>query len=290
MHPIVFEIPGLGLPIRSFGLMVAAGFLLGMWVNNRLVRRYAKDPDEALVKYSAVQMWVLIGVVLGARLMYVLVEIFRGSSTGQSYLDDPLRVLFIWEGGLVMFGGLFGAMLLGGWKAHAEQVRVGEGLDLGLTSGLFGLAVGRVGCLLVGDDYGKIVPPDKAHLPFPITVHVPEVLPPGSLFGPENAGQVLWATQPWMAAHAALLGLLGLWMIKRSYGREGGAERPGRVAWTLIALYSVGRFTIESFRGDSLRGMWFDDALSTSQVVAIVIGIVSVVVLLRGRGGQPARA
>ena len=38
MHPIVFEIPGLGLPIRSFGLMVAGGFLLGMWIMNRLVR------------------------------------------------------------------------------------------------------------------------------------------------------------------------------------------------------------------------------------------------------------
>jgi phosphatidylglycerol:prolipoprotein diacylglycerol transferase len=281
MHPIVFEIPGLGLPIRSFGLMVAGGFLLGMWVMNALVRRHAADPEVQLVKYGAIHVWILAGVILGARLMYVMVEIARGSGNGEEYLRDPLKILFIWEGGLVMFGGFFGGMLLGGWKARREGVNVAEGLDIGLTAGFFGLALGRIGCLLVGDDYGRIVPPKYAHLPFPITLRVPAELPAGSLFGPENAGQVLWATQPWMAINAVLLGLLGVWLLERPHPH-------GRVALTLALLYSIGRFTIEGFRGDELRGMWFDGALSTSQVVSIAVALVSLALLARGRGKSAA--
>jgi phosphatidylglycerol:prolipoprotein diacylglycerol transferase len=283
MHPIVFEVPGLGLPIRSFGLMVAGGFLLGMWIMNQLVRRYGSDPDAELVKYSAVQVWILVGVILGARLMYVIVEIARGSETGREYLDDPLSILFVWKGGLVMFGGLFGGLLAGVIKARAERVNVRQGLDLGLTAGFFGLAVGRIGCLLVGDDYGKVVPEAYAHLPFPITLRVPEVLPEGSLFGEENAGELLWATQVWMAANALLLGLLGLLLLRR-------AHRDGSVAAALVLAYSVGRFAIEAFRGDELRGMWFDGRLSTSQLVSIAVFLVCLFLWSRlRRDPLPAR-
>ena len=282
MHPIVFEIPGLGLPIRSFGLMVAGGFLLGMWIMNLLVRRYGADPDAELAKYSAVQVWILVGVILGARLMYVIVEIARGSANGQEYLDDPLSILFVWKGGLVMFGGLFGGLLLGTVKARAERLHVAQGLDIGLTAGFFGLAVGRIGCFLVGDDYGKVVPAEHSHLPFPITLRVPAELPPGSLYGAENAGQTLWATQIWMAGNALLLGLLGLWLLRRRW-------LPGRVATVLVLLYSVGRFAIEAFRGDDLRGLWFGGALSTSQVVAIAVFLVALGLLLFRRG-QAAEA
>ena len=282
MHPIVFEIPGLGLPIRSFGLMVAGGFLLGMWIMNLLVRRRAADPDAELAKYSTVQVWILVGVILGARLMYVIVEIARGSPNGEEYLSDPLSILFVWKGGLVMFGGLFGGLLLGTYKARAEGLHVAQGLDVGLTAGFFGLAVGRIGCFLVGDDYGKVVPARYADLPFPITLRVPAELPPGSLFGEENAGQLLWATQIWMALNALLLGLLGLWLLRRAWP-------PGRVATVLVLLYSVGRFAIEAFRGDDLRGLWFGGALSTSQVVAIAVFLATLALLLFRRG-QAAEA
>ena len=148
-------------------------------------------------------------------MMYVAVEVLKGGDIGQSYLDEPWRVLFVWEGGLVMYGGMFGAMVAGSWCARRNQLRVRHALDLGLTAGFFGQAVGRIGCLLVGDDYGKRVPEAYRDLPFPITVHVPDPLPEQSLFGPEHAGEVLWATQPWMSAKALIVGLVGLWVLKR---------------------------------------------------------------------------
>lgn len=284
MHPILFELPG-GFPIRSFGVMLALGFLLASWVFSRLVARTSSDPERDVPRYGAIPVWVLIGIVVGARLMYVVVEVAKDSPTGRQYLSDPLTIVKVWEGGLVMYGGLFGGLLGGWWCARKHAIPLWHGTDLGLIAGWFGLAVGRIGCLLVGDDYGKVVPERFRHLPFPITLRVPEVppwtdeyglthrLPPHSLFGEENAGQVLWATQPWMTVNALGIALLGLWLLKRRH-------YPGQVALVIVLCYSVTRYVIEMFRGDELRGTWFDGALSTSQLVAVVAGVASLGLLL----------
>jgi prolipoprotein diacylglyceryltransferase len=112
---------------------------------------------------------------------------------------------------------------------------------------------------------------------------VPEVLPIESLFGEENAGQVLWATQIWMSANALLLGLLGLWLLRRR-------KVPGTVALWLVFLYSLARIAIEAFRGDSIRGVWLDGAASTSQLIGVVSAVVALVWLLRLRGRSRAPA
>jgi len=281
MHPVLFHLPG-GFAVRSFGVMVALGFLLSTWILSRLVARTSDRPQEDIASYGAVSVWVLVGIVLGARLAYVIVEIAKGSETGQQYLDQPFTILAIWEGGLVMYGGLFGGIAAGVWRVRREGLPAAHSLDLGLTAAFFGYAVGRVGCLLVGDDYGKTVPERFRDLPFPITLRVPDPLPQHSLFGAENAGQLLWATQVWMAANGLLLGLAGLALLfRRRY--------PGQVALVLILGYSITRSLIEIFRGDEVRGVWLGGAVSTSQLISIATGIVAVVLLvgLRRRTGDP---
>jgi phosphatidylglycerol:prolipoprotein diacylglycerol transferase len=275
MHPILFELPG-GFPVRSFGVMLAIGFLLASWIFSRLVARHSSDPQRDVPRYSAVPVWVLIGIVIGARLMYVVVEILKGSHTGSEFLARPWTILMVWQGGLVMYGGLFGG-LVGGWMcARKHQIPIWHGTDIGLTAGWFGLAVGRIGCLLVGDDYGKLVPERFRHLPFPITLTVPDPLPAHSLFDVNDKGQVLWATQPWMAVNGLVIGLLGVWLLKRrSY--------PGQVALATVLVYSLTRFCIEIFRGDAVRGTWFGGAFSTSQIVGVATALVALVLLVRLR-------
>ncbi len=273
MYPILFEIPLIGVPLRAFGLMVVLGFLVGTHLYGKLGDRYAVDREADAPGFAAVPMWILVGILLGARAMYVIVEIFRGSATGQRYLDDPMTILYYWEGGLVMYGGTFGGIALGLYAARKYRLHLPHALDLGLAAGFCGLAVGRVGCLLVGDDFGKVVPEGSENLPFPLTIRVPDPLPDASLFGAENAGQVLWATQPWMSVNALALGLFGMWMIRhRQYA--------GQVTLVLLVLYSIGRFTIEGFRGDKIRGLWFDGMFSTSQLVSLVLGSLALVLLL----------
>ncbi len=186
MHPVLFEIPGLGLPLRSFGLVVACGFLFGLWLWGKLLARYGDDPEKDPIRASQTAMWILIGLMLGARLMYAGVEVTRylradltpgverfleaeGSkrtqiaarliatspadaqraqelSVGHDLLHDPLQLCFIWQGGLVMYGGLFGAILLGVWSARKNGLKPWNALDTGLVCGFFGQAIGPEIC------------------------------------------------------------------------------------------------------------------------------------------------
>lgn len=276
MYPILFHIPGLGFPVRAFGVLVAAGFLLGSHLFTKLAARYGDDPREDPARYSRVTLWILIGVIFGARAMYVVVEMLRDSEVGRGYRESPLTMLAVWEGGLVMYGGMFGAIAAGMWSARREKVRAVHALDLGLVAGFVGQAVGRVGCFLVGDDYGRVVPAEFRDLPWPITLHVPRVLPDGSLFGLENAGQVLWATQNWMTIKALIVAFVGWQILKRR-------RYAGQVSLWIVLMYALLRTGVEFFRGDEIRGVWFGGAVSTSQVVSLVAALVAIVLLVKNR-------
>jgi len=326
MHPVLFEIPGLGFPIRSFGVMVAGGIFLAIWLWGKLLERYGDDPEGDPLRGSQVALWIVLGVFVGARLMYVTVEVSRYLATdkaeaverylaadtreergmasaamtpedhqitakvvgGHDFLHDPFLILMIWKGGLVMYGGLFGGILAGLWAGKRYGLKLANGFDTALTTSFLGLAIGRWGCLLVGDDYGKVVPAGKESLPFPITLKVPDLewlrANPQSLFDHDLAGQTLWATQVWMSVNAFLLVAVGLFLLKRRrwYGQVG--------SW-LIIQYSITRFLIEMFRGDEVRGVWFDGALSTSQLVSIFGFLLGVTLLvLRPGPDAPKRA
>ena len=318
MHPVLFELPFLHFPLRSFGVLVAAGFLLGIWVWGRLLRRYGEDPEGDPERASQVAIWVLNGVLGGARLMYVAVESgqylaadvtpameqyldaedrgrasqeLRGEhaadlaaarriAVGRDFIHDPLRVFFIWEGGLVMYGGFFGAMLLGTWASRRRGLSPLNALDTGLIAGFVGQTIGRWGCLLVGDDYGSVVPESARDLPFPLTITVPNLewleAHPESLFDHQLAGEVLWATQPWMSINALLVALVGFLVLRRR-------RWFGQVAVVILIHYSITRFLIEMFRGDAVRGKWFGDLVSTSQLVSIPAVLVGIWLLVKFR-------
>jgi phosphatidylglycerol:prolipoprotein diacylglycerol transferase len=315
MHPVLFEIPGIGFPIRSFGVLVAGGIFLSIWVWGKLLARHGDDPERDPVRGSQIALWVIVGVLVGARLMYVGVEVSRylgahleqaqiawldarGSdilaplepekieaaravAVGHDFVRDPLRILFLWQGGLVMYGGLLGGILFGALAAKHHGLRLWNAFDTALVSSFLGLAVGRWGCLLVGDDYGKVVPDAWRHLPFPITLRVPPAewlaAHKESLFDHELAGQLIWCTQVWMSVNALLIAFIG-WLLLRRRRRYG---TPGLA---MLVIYAMTRATIEAFRGDSIRGLWFGGTVSTSQIVSLAVGLFALVLLVRRPG------
>ena len=208
----------------------------------------------------------------------------RALAVGYDLLHDPIQILLVWRGGLVMYGGFFGAMLLGTWASRRKGLNPWNALDTGLICGFFGQAVGRWGCLLVGDDHGSVVPEQYESLPFPLTIQVPSLewlqANPDSLFDHQLADQVLWATQPWMSINAALVALVGWWFLRRR-------RWMGQVAAVVLIQYTITRFIIESFRGDSVRGLWFNDTISTSQLIAIPGLLVGIYMYMRRVGGGP---
>jgi prolipoprotein diacylglyceryltransferase len=331
MHPVLFHVPGLNVPVRTFGALVACGILLGIWLWGRLLARYGDDPAKDPERGSQVALWIVVGVLVGARLFYVGVEsaryltanvsdavraylanersappvvlspeeqaLARRVSVGHGFLHDPFKVLLIWQGGLVMYGGLAGGILLGFLAAKRHGLQPWNALDTGLVAGFAGLVLGRVGCLFVGDDYGRVAPEAFTDSWRPLalanggevgllTIRVPELTwlqsNSESLFEHELAGKVLWATQPWMSLNALLLVLVGLFWLRRR-------TRYGVPAALLLLQYAACRFAIEMFRGDEVRGVWFGGRVSTSQLVSLVLFGLGLWLLVKRRA-SPALA
>jgi phosphatidylglycerol:prolipoprotein diacylglycerol transferase len=306
MYPILFGF------LPAFGVLVATGFLVGIWLWGKLLARYGLEPARDPERASDIAVWLLVGVIGGARLMYVAVESVRylradvtpamrayleqdpnapaltaeeskvagRIGVGHDFIHDPFKILFVWQGGLVMYGGLAGAILLGILAGRRTGIHLWNGLDTGLVAGFVGQAIGRWGCLLVGDDYGSVVPEKYAHLPFPVTLRVPSLAwleaHPKSLFENELAGKLLWATQPWMSLNALLVSLVGYLVLRRR-------RYFGQVAGVILIHYSIGRAVIEEFRGDEVRGLWFGGAVSTSQIIAAFGVLAGVLILITAK-------
>ena len=130
--------------IRTFGLMVALGVMLGAIIASRLGERWGIPADDTI---SLATRLVIVGVI-GSRLTWVL--------THTDQIDSPVDVIAVWEGGLQFSGGFIAAVLFGlptfrKWT-RLTRWRMLDGMAIGLA---VGLAFGRVGCYSVGEHLGS---------------------------------------------------------------------------------------------------------------------------------------
>ena len=152
MLPILIKLGP--IPIRTFGLLAALAFLLGLWVALREARRLRIDPE----KLQDVAIWCFIGIIGGGRLAYVLVS-------REQFIERPLSVFYIWEGGLVLYGGLLSCMFLGMWRVKRNRLPFWKVSDLFFMTGVLGLSLARIGCLCAGDDWGRVAPGITVNFP-----------------------------------------------------------------------------------------------------------------------------
>ena len=255
MHPYLFKIPYLDFPIRSFSVMVLIGVLCGAWWLTGALKRQGVEGDGVLD--HLLRNCLLLGF-LGARLTYVIVhpEVYR----------DILSLVAVWEGGLVSYGGFFGGAL-GAWlfarKRGIPFARLG---DAALPALALGQTFGRIGCLLVGDDYGR--PWDGAW-----AVTFPQV--EGSLMPPDLIGVPLHPSQIYLSLMNLVLFASMAWLYKRR-------RFDGQVLGTGMIVYAIGRFLVEYTRGDDVaRGFW--GALSTAQWTGIATAAAGLAVLFLQR-------
>jgi phosphatidylglycerol:prolipoprotein diacylglycerol transferase len=269
MHPILIDfgtrsLPFLGdtrlfLPTYGVLLAVAVG-LAWVWFHGRALS-LGVDRENAfnLAFYS------LIGGLVGAKVSLVVVD-------WRWYLEDPARILSTIRSAGVLMGGVASGIVA--FLAYARRkglpiLRLGDAIAAPLA---LGQAVGRLGCFSAGCCYGVAAPEAWCAVTFrsaeaAARTGVPLGIPllPVQLF---QAG-----------ADLAVAGILTrLW--RRSI-------RPGLVfAWYLV-LYGASRFTIEFFRGDEARGLWFSDSLSTSQVLSLASIACGAAWLVAARGRRP---
>jgi phosphatidylglycerol:prolipoprotein diacylglycerol transferase len=154
MYPILFRIGS--LEITSFGVLVAIAAFVALWLFGRETRRSGL-PEAA---FNAA-MWGVIGGLAGAKLLWSIE--FSGTA--------PFASLLFSRGGLSWFGGFFGGVGTGLWLLRRARVPLVQALSAATPALALGHAIGRLGCFLVGDDYGK--PTD-----LPWGVAFPRGLPP----------------------------------------------------------------------------------------------------------------
>ena len=148
MHDILFRI-GDRFAIHSYGVMAMIGFLAALFVARWRARRAGLLPDEI----TDLCVWALLAGIVGSRIAYILQNtdyFFDTRRPGWSVFD----LFKIWEGGLVFYGGLIGAMAVTLLLLRARKLKVLPVLDVLAPSLALGQAFGRIGCYLHGCCYG----------------------------------------------------------------------------------------------------------------------------------------
>jgi phosphatidylglycerol:prolipoprotein diacylglycerol transferase len=154
MYPVLFRIGS--FEVTSFGVLVAAGALVGIWLFGRELARSGLPHDAV-----DAAIYGVLGGMAGAKLAWTLE--FAG--------DQPWQDLLFSRGGLSWFGGLIGGVGTGLWFLRRRCVPIVRALAAATPALAVGHAIGRLGCFFVGDDYGR--PTD-----LPWAVAFPEGLPP----------------------------------------------------------------------------------------------------------------
>jgi phosphatidylglycerol:prolipoprotein diacylglycerol transferase len=132
------------LAISPHGIGIAAGFLLGAQLLLPRTRRMGIPDDDVYPMLTR----AALGAILGARLAYVV--------NHASDFDSPLEVLKVWEGGISLLGGFFGAILLTMPAMRRRNLSFWKLMDACAPGMALGVVVGRVGDLVVGDHLGKV--------------------------------------------------------------------------------------------------------------------------------------
>jgi phosphatidylglycerol:prolipoprotein diacylglycerol transferase len=138
-----------GLPIRGYGVMLLAGIITGVAMAMYRARQGGLDPEVIL----SLAIWLVVCGVIGARLFYVI-EYWREKFAGLGPRAMLLEVLNIPEGGLVIYGGFFGAAVGFAIFVRKHGLPLLAMADLIAPSMAIGLALGRIGCFLNGCCYG----------------------------------------------------------------------------------------------------------------------------------------
>lgn len=249
MYPILFNIGD--WPVYSYGVLLAAAYLIGLQLAVVRARRAGVDPARVM----DLGIYLIIAALVGAKLMLIAVD-------WNYFRQQPAELLSLVRAGGVFYGGLIAAAIVGFVLVRRYKLNAWTTADLMAPGVALGHVVGRFGCLLAGCCYGR--PTDAS---WGITFTNP--IANANVGTPLNIP--LHPTQLYDAG-AELLILAVLLLTERR-----GKPFAGRTFWLYIGLYAISRFIIEYYRGDIQRGAIGD--LSTSQFVSLLLVPAALVML-----------
>ena len=251
IDPVLIEIGPFA--IRWYALSYIAGLVLA-W---RYCRWLSKQPPKHLKPeaYDDFLLWATIGVVLGGRLGYVLFY------QPGFFLENPGKILAIWQGGMSFHGGLIGVLIAIGLFAHRRGVHYFSVADIIGAATPIGLFLGRIANFINAELYGR-----------PSDVPWAMVFPNG---GPEPR-------HPSQLYEAALEGLL-LFIVLYLLVRRGWLERTGAISGVFLIGYGLGRGFVELFREPDAHLGFILGPLTMGQLLSLPVILAGLGILLWSR-------
>lgn len=289
MYPVLIG------PLHTFGVMVLLGVLAGLWWIRYDAPRHRLDSEDA----ASLAVEVFLAGLIGSRLQFVI-------HNWEAYAESGWwNVFAIWKGGLVWYGGFIAAVPVAIWRMRHYGFPVLRTCDLLAPSTMLGLAIGRIGCLMAGDDHGRIIilqkdlqtflatkPPGWLEQHNPYIVDADKIpwyaltfTDDRALVGQGYSDLPLLPSQPLMT-----IGCLVVFGILVA-ARKPLMKAAGSLSGLLFVLYPIERYLVEMSRGDQVRGYIPDsvpliNGMSVSQGISAVMLPFAIVafVLLYTRG------
>ncbi|QAA33687.1 prolipoprotein diacylglyceryl transferase [Clostridium manihotivorum] len=233
------------ITIYGYGLMIALGILAAYVLTEYRAKKLKLESE----KISYLAIWGVGGGILGAKLLYYITEI-------KEIVANP-KVLLNISDGFVVFGGIIGGILGGYLYCKRSNLKFLKYFDLIMPAVALAQGFGRIGCFLAGCCYGEE------------TTSSIGVVFKQSNFAPN--GVKLIPTQLISSGLDFLNFLVLLYIAKNK-------KVDGQVAGFYLVFYSAGRFVLEFFRGDLVRGTV--GIMSTSQFISIFTFIMGMILVL----------
>ena len=233
--------------VTTFGLLMFIAFAVAAWVLSRQFRQYGLNEETA----SSMTLAAAIGGILGAKIYYAI-------------LYHDVHLLFS-RSGLVFYGGLIGGLICVSWVVVHNKIPYLIGADCVAPALAIGYAFGRLGCFMVGDDYGR---PTNSW----VGIAFPKGAPPttaqslrefGARVDPSLPGNTLLKVHPTQIyeslAAFAIFGVL-MWVMSRKHHR-------GLAFGLFFLLAGLERFLVEFVRAKDDR---FFGPLTVAQIISII--------------------
>lgn len=244
IDPVLFHLWG-PLQIRWYSLLYVGGFMVGRFLLQRLAREkrflFSADDMEQLI------LWLLIGAVIGARIIYCTVY------DPGTLLANPLSLFQVYRGGLSFHGGLLGTIVAAILFARKIGIPFWNLADAMALAAPTGLAMGRLGNFLNGELYGRV-----SYVPWAV------IFKDGGT-EPRHPSQLYE-----LFLEGFFLLLLLFWVKKRS-------TKDGVIACTFLIGYTTIRFVVEFFREPDAHLGYMGLGLSMGQWLSVVMFAISAV-------------
>ena len=254
IDPVLIELGPIA--VRWYSLAYIAGLILGCMYIRHLARRMPGllSPDNAMDFMT----WATVGVILGGRFGYILFYKFA------YYLDDPIQMLYVWQGGMSFHGGFLGVVVAGILYTRRLEISALKFADLVACAAPIGLFFGRIANFVNGELYGR-----TSDVPWAM------VFPGG---GPEPR-------HPSQLYEALLEGLVLFVLVNLLWRREFVRNRPGFATGIFILGYAASRSIVELFRQPDAHIGFLMLGSTMGQWLSLPMVLVGLFLVIKSRKG-----